>query len=66
MKKNIGFPDRVIRLLIGLVCFIGAWFVVGMVLKIVLVLLGIFSIYEAIRGWCAFYMLIGRNTCPIE
>jgi len=66
MKKNIGTLDRVVRLLIGLVCFAGAWFTGILLIQIVLILLGVFSIYEALVGWCAFYMLIGRNTCPIE
>jgi hypothetical protein len=66
MKKNIGKMDRVARLLIGVVCLVAVFFVSIMWLKIILVALGIFSIYEALVGWCAFYMLIGRNTCPIE
>ena len=66
MKKNIGTIDRIVRLCIGLVCLVGIFFVATLWLKVVLVLLGIFSIYEAMAGWCAFYMLIGRNTCPIE
>ena len=66
MKKNIGTGDRVTRLLIGLMCFVGAWFVAVMWFQVVLVALGVFSVYEALVGWCAVYRLIGRNTCPIE
>ncbi len=66
MKKNIGTIDRIVRVLIGLACFIGAYVVVGVVFKVILLLIGIFAMYEALVGWCAFYMLIGRNTCPIE
>lgn len=28
-------------------------------------LVGLFTIYEGIAGWCVFYQLIGRNTCPL-
>jgi len=66
MKKNIGTIDRAVRLIIGLVCLTAVFFVAAFWLKVILVLLGIFAIYEALVGWCAFYMLIGRNTCPIE
>lgn len=26
---------------------------------------GLFTIYEGFAGWCVFYQLIGRNTCPL-
>ena len=66
MKKNIGTIDRVVRVLIGIACLVGAYFLAVILFKVILLLLGIFAIYEALAGWCAFYMLIGRNTCPIE
>ncbi|HTK33450.1 MAG TPA: DUF2892 domain-containing protein [Candidatus Paceibacterota bacterium] len=64
--KNIGTTDRIIRIILGLVLCGSAFFVSSIVVQIVLVVLGIFSIYEALVGWCALYALIGRTTCPIE
>lgn len=66
MKKNIGTVDRVVRLILGLLCLIAAWYVGALIFKVLLVILGLFSIYEALAGWCLFYMIIGRNTCPLE
>ncbi|MEY2664751.1 MAG: hypothetical protein RIT04_559 [Candidatus Parcubacteria bacterium] len=66
MKKNIGTFDRVVRIIIGIACIVGSYFVATLLIKVVLIALGVFSIYEALVGWCAFYALIGRNTCPIE
>jgi hypothetical protein len=66
MKKNIGTPDRIVRLCIGIFLFVGVFFVSGIVPRIILSVFALFSIYEALIGWCAFYALIGRNTCPIE
>lgn len=66
MKKNIGTIDRVVRLLLAIGLFIGMFFVPQGLLKIVLGVASIFTLYEALFGWCAFYALIGKNTCPIQ
>ena len=66
MKKNIGTFDRVLRLVLGILFFIGILFVDNLILKIILGIVGLFCFYEALVGWCAFYALIGRRTCPIE
>lgn len=66
MHKNIGNGDRILRIIIGIILLAVILFVSNLYLKIFLGLLGIFSFYEALVGWCAFYALIGRNTCPIE
>ena len=66
MKKNIGTFDRVVRLIIGLILVIVLFFIGNIFAKIILGVLGIFCFYEALVGWCAFYALIGKRTCPIE
>ena len=66
VRKNIGTIDRVVRVALGLVALIAIFFVSSTVLKVVLVLLGIFSITEALLSRCVVYALLGRNTCPIE
>ncbi len=66
MKKNIGTPDRMVRLCIALVCCGAAFFVPLTAAKIILIAVGLFSLYEAVIGWCALYALLGKNTCPIE
>jgi hypothetical protein len=64
MKKNIGTTDRVVRLCIAFLFFIVAFFFSGFG-RWVVVLLGLFSLYEALFSWCAFYALLGKNTCPV-
>jgi hypothetical protein len=61
-RKNVGTPDRVLRIvagavLVGLV-FIGPqtpWGWIGLIL-----------IATAAIGWCPIYRLLGIRTCPSE
>ena len=67
MTKNIGTIDRIMRLVIGVVLVAVALFIVTVLwLKVVIILLALFTFYEALSSWCLFYQLIGKNTCPIE
>lgn len=67
MKKNIGKFDRLIRLFLGALCLVIALlFSISTVTRVIIGLVGIFTIYEAFAGWCALYALIGKNTCPIK
>jgi hypothetical protein len=67
MTKNIGTVDRIMRLIIGAVLVAVALFIVTVLwLKVVIILLALFTFYEALSSWCLFYQLIGKNTCPIE
>ncbi len=58
--------DRIARIVIAMLALVAAYVVEQAGLRIALVVLGIFSAYEAVAGWCALYALLGRNTCPIE
>jgi hypothetical protein len=67
MKKNIGTRDRIVRLIIGIACIVVAFVVMNLLAwKIVLIVIGVFCIYEALASWCLWYRIIGKNTCPIE
>ncbi len=66
MKKNIGTPDRIVRAILGIIACLAIFFVSSVGLKIVLGVLGIFSIIEALLSRCALYALLGKNTCPVE
>jgi hypothetical protein len=62
MKSNIGKVDRLIRLALAvLLLFYAYW-------QGSLVAFGfsLFTFYESWAGWCAFYQLIGRNSCPLS
>lgn len=69
MEKNIGFNDRLARLILGLCAIIVAFFIalkVSVVAGVIIAILGAFTIYEALAGWCILYKVIGINTCPIK
>lgn len=67
MKKNIGTPDRVFRLSLGLVLLAAAIFSpLGLVIRIIFTAAAVFTLYEALVGWCALYALIGKNSCPVH
>jgi hypothetical protein len=61
-KKNIGTGDRLFRLLLALILFLFAWWQTSWIL----LGLGIFTLYESLASWCAFYQLMGKNTCSIN
>jgi len=60
--KNIGKPDRMIRICFGLGLFL--WAVMTSWSPVLLFFSG-FCFFEAIFSWCGFYAAIGRNSCPI-
>ena len=65
MKKNMGRPDRIIRLLLAFVlAFLSlTGLVTGTAGIILLASAGIFLL-TSIVAMCPLYSLIGFNTCP--
>lgn len=62
MKKNIGTQDRLLRAGVGLLFLaLAMWFKSWILFGIAL-----FSFFEAVAGWCLYYQLIGKNSCPLE
>lgn len=60
--KNLGTPDRLVRSILGLFLT-----VIGFTSQNpVLVLLGLFTLYEALSSWCILYAFLGKNTCPVK
>lgn len=62
MGNNIGIYDRVIRGVIGVALLLYAW----QTHSLLALGFAVFTFYEALSSWCAFYALIGKNTCPIS
>lgn len=61
-NKNIGTPDRLARLVIGIVLLVvglRSWSPIALFFS------G-FAFYEAIANWCGVYAVFGRNTCSIK
>ncbi len=63
LNKNIGKPDRLIRLALGLGLLLLAMLTTWSPL---LIFISGFCIFESLFSWCGFYAAIGKNTCPIE
>lgn len=65
MKKNMGVPDRLIRLLIAaVVVALYLMNVIAGTLAIVLLIVAGVFVLTSIAGFCPLYSLFGVNTCP--
>ncbi|HEY5236296.1 MAG TPA: DUF2892 domain-containing protein [Rhabdochlamydiaceae bacterium] len=60
MKKNIGKPDRILRLIVGILLLGWAYWQMSWVLLV----LGLFTLFEALMSWCILYQILGKNSCP--
>lgn len=62
MKRNLNNTGRVIRLVIALILLAYAWWNSSWIA----LALSLFTFYEAFAGWCVFYQLLGKSSCPID
>lgn len=62
-SRNIGSPDRLLRLLIAVGLF--AWAAFSSWSPTLLFFSG-FTLFEATNKWCALYAAMGKNTCPLD
>jgi len=67
MKKNMGSPDRIIRVILAIVFVVlySTGTVTGTLGIVLLVLAGIF-ILTSLVGMCPLYAIVGMNTCPAK
>jgi hypothetical protein len=65
-ERNLGNVDRVLRILLAVVCITLAFFIDISVLEFILILVSLFTLYEGVFGWCALYAVLGIKTCPVE
>ncbi len=63
VHNNIGQPDRLIRLMIGI--FLLVWAITSTWSPILLFFSG-FTFFEAIFSWCWLYAILGKDTCPLS
>ncbi|MEY3786595.1 MAG: hypothetical protein RLZ75_802 [Pseudomonadota bacterium] len=62
MNPNIGKTDRLMRLILAMLLLAyaywqGSWIALAC---------SLFTFYEAWAGWCAFYQLMGKSSCPLS
>jgi hypothetical protein len=60
-RRNIGTPDRLLRVAIGIVLLLAA---ITTSWNPFLIFFSGFAFFEAIFSWCGWYAILGRNTCP--
>jgi hypothetical protein len=60
MKKNIGKPDRILRLIVGILLLGWAYWEMSWILLV----LGLFTLFEAYMSWCILYQILGKSSCP--
>jgi hypothetical protein len=61
--QNIGKPDRLIRLIIGVILLVWA---ITTTWSPILIFFSGFALFESIFSWCALYQLIGKSTCEVK
>jgi hypothetical protein len=61
VKQNVGGPDRIVRVLLGL-ALLGA----GYYFKAWWGLIGIVPLFTAVVGWCPAYLPFGLSTCRVK
>lgn len=61
MKTNVGNPDRIVRVLLGIAIVIA-----GLYFQSWLGLLAIIPLGTALIGFCPLYALFGFSTCPLQ
>ncbi len=67
MTANVGSPDKVARIVLGVVAAIVAFLAgAGSVLGIVLLVVAGVLIVTAVTGFCPLYRLVGVNTCKVK
>lgn len=63
VAQNIGKPDRLLRLAIGVGLLLWA---ITTTWSPILIFFSGFAFFEALFSWCGLYAAIGSNTCPVE
>jgi hypothetical protein len=63
MKRNEGTVDRGIRIVVGVVLAVLAFFVAALWLKVVLGVLAGVALFTGLTGFCLLYVPFGICTC---
>lgn len=67
--KNEGMADRAVRMVLGVVVLVVAWFALGLgsgaVLGIVAAVVGAVLLVTGLVGFCPAYRLLGIRTCSV-
>jgi hypothetical protein len=64
MTKNVGFADKIVRIVLGL-GLLSLLFLLEAPMKY-LGLIGLVPLLTSLMGWCPLYTLLGVNTCKVK
>lgn len=62
LPKNLNTTGRVIRLSIGLLLLIYAYWQSSWIALV----FSVFTLFEAYMSWCVIYHILGKTSCPIK
>ena len=62
LKKNLGRTDQIVRGVISALLLAYAYWNMSWIALI----FGVFVMVESLAGWCIFYQLLGKNSCPVS
>lgn len=63
--RNVGKPDRVIRVVAG-AALAAAAYLTGGPAAIIMGVAAAAAIFTGLVGWCGLYVLLGINTCKVD
>ncbi len=63
--KNVGRPDRIARVIVGLVLLIAAFYLPH-IASIIVAIVGAVSVITGLTGFCVIYRLFGLDTCRVK
>ena len=67
MTTNVGSPDKIARIVLGVAAAVVAFLVgAGSVLGIILFVVAAILVVTALTGFCPLYRIVGINTCKIS
>ena len=66
IKQNEGTLDRVIRVVIGSVALLAAYFWLGGTAQLVAYIVGAIALVTGLIGFCGIYTILGISTRPIK
>jgi Protein of unknown function (DUF2892) len=64
MQTNVGSADKLLRIVLGLILLVGAFFFAGAIRWIALP--GAILLATGVFNFCPLYQLLGINTCKIK
>lgn len=66
MKCNVGMPDRILRIIVGIFIMIVGIKITSLIVKLILLIISISVLFSAMSGFCFLYKIFKVSTCKIK